>query len=166
MIQIGYTQKTHGVAGEIKVNIEPVYEDLFLEQKRVFLDIKGQKVPYFIQHARGGGVLIVKFEDVPNREEAQKLQSKGIFLPKAEVTIVEAVPEAVYASLVGYVLADRTLGDIGPIERIIDLPQHELAEVRYQNRLVLVPLHEQSIVYTDKLKRRVLTDLPEGLLDL
>ena len=81
--QIGFTKKTHGVAGEIKIAIEEVYEDLFLEADRVFLEIKGAKMPFFIENIRGGGELIVHFEDVKNKEEAWLLQSKGVFLPTA-----------------------------------------------------------------------------------
>ncbi|MEQ1744166.1 MAG: hypothetical protein ABMA02_01985 [Saprospiraceae bacterium] len=80
-VQIGFTRKTHGVAGEIKIVIEEPFEDLFLDADRVFLEIKGAKVPYLIKNVRGGGDLIVLFEDVANREEALTLQARGVFLP-------------------------------------------------------------------------------------
>ena len=84
-IQIGFTKKTHGIGGEVKVVIEEPFEDLFLEAERVFLEIKGVKQPFFIKSIRGGGDLIVLFEDVANREEAITLQSRGVFLPDTEV---------------------------------------------------------------------------------
>ena len=58
--QIGFTNKTHGLAGELKVSVEAAYEEVFLESDRVFLDTKGAKVPFFLETARGGGELIVK----------------------------------------------------------------------------------------------------------
>jgi 16S rRNA processing protein RimM len=167
MIQIGYTMKTHGVAGEIKVAIEPGYEDIFLEKDRIFLDLKGQKIPYFIQSIRGEAAFIVKFEDIKNKEDAAGLQSKGIFLPEAEVADAEPIVETTpYGHLVGYLLRDKTVGDIGTIEDVIDLPQHELAAVTYKGKEVLAPLHKHFILNINEKQKTVLADFPDGLFEL
>ncbi len=102
--QIGYTKKTHGVTGELKVFVEEPYEDIFLDADRVFLETRGSKQPFFIESIRGGGDLIVKFEEVKNREEALLLQSKGIFLPSSEVPedLEPAEPALQNAGLKGY----------------------------------------------------------------
>lgn len=168
-IQIGFTKKTHGIGGELKVIIEEPYEDLFLDADRVFLDIKGSKQPFFIKTIRGGGDLIVSFEDVANREEALMLQSRGVFLPENEVPEeAQVVPDdgLVYGYVVGYSLVDQTLGEIGQIKELLDMPQQEISVVAYQGREVLVPLNAQFVVKVDDTARQVLVNMPEGLLDL
>lgn len=167
-IQIGFTRKTHGVAGEIKVFIEEPFEDVFLGKERVFLDIRGRKQPFFIEQVRGSGDLIVKFEDFATREDALLLQSKAIFLPAGEVpeTVEPAEPLSAFAGVQGYMLVDETLGPIGPVEEILDMPQQEMAVVHYQGREVLVPLNDQFVRSVDAAEKRVIVDLPEGLLTL
>ncbi|TNE65534.1 MAG: 16S rRNA processing protein RimM [Bacteroidetes bacterium] len=167
-IQIGFTRKTHGVKGELKVAIEEPYEDVFLEADRVFLEIRGSKQPFFIESIRGGGDLIVHFEDIPTREDALLLQSKPVFLPADEVP--ETAPEEEYTLqygyLTGYRILDKTAGQIGEVRDILELPQQEMAVVEVQGREVLIPLNEQFIQSIDDQKREVHTDLPEGLLEL
>jgi 16S rRNA processing protein RimM len=166
--QIGFTRKTHGVAGEIKVSIEELYEEVFLGADRIFIETRGTKMPFFVQNVRGGGELIAKFEDVNTREAAMIIQSKPIFLPTAEVpaSISLAVETLVYQHLVGYMLVDKHSGDVATIDEVIEMPQQEMALLRYRNRDVLIPLNDDYIIDVDKKKKRVLLDLPEGLLDL
>lgn len=166
--QIGYTQKTHGVAGEIKVFIEEPYDDLFLDQDRIFLDIKGTKQPFFIESIRGKAEFIVKFEDINQREAAQLLQSKGLFLLAHEVpaALAAEAPTLEYAGLTDFRLVDEALGDIGRIEEILEMPQQEMAVLHYKGREVLVPLNPQFIQSVDKTGKIVRVALPEGLLDL
>ncbi len=167
-VQIGFTKKTHGIRGEIKVVIEEQFEDVFLEQERVFLDIRGSKQPFFIEHVRGGGELIVQFQDVRQREDALPLQSRGLYLPASELPqeTVYPIAEGVYWELNGFSLIDQTAGAIGVIEEILELPQQEMAQVRYQGKAVLIPLNDQFIRSVDKPGKRVFVDLPEGLLSL
>lgn len=168
-IQIGFTKKTHGIAGELKVVIEEPYEDIFLEADRVFLEIKGAKQPFFIKTVRGGGELIVLFEDVANREEALMLQSRGIFLPENELpeeALLPAEDTAEHAHLIGYMLLDQEQGQIGQITEVIEMPQQEMAVVQWQGREVLIPLNEQFILAVDEQAKTVRMDLPEGLLAL
>jgi 16S rRNA processing protein RimM len=168
--QIGFVKKAHGTTGEIKVAVDEVYEDLFLSAKRVFVDMRGTKMPLFIQQVRGAGEWIVQFEGYKNRDQIMLIQSRAIWLPASEVPADVALEadedELLYGYLVGYMLADKHTGDVGVIEEVLDMPQQEMAVIQYQNREVLIPLHDTYIITIDKTKKRVFADLPEGLLDL
>lgn len=166
--QIGFTRKTHGIAGEIKIVIEEPYEDIFLKADRVFLEIKGSKQPFFIESIRGAGDLIVRFEDIKVREEALPLQSKPVFLPAAEIPegLDASGPEPEHAGLIGYLLVDKIAGEIGAVTEVLDMPHQEMAVVQYQGRELLIPLNEQFIQKIDHAAQKVLLDLPEGLLEV
>jgi len=171
-INIGHTRKTHGVNGEMKINIEERYLEDFLKNERIFLDVKGVKVPYFVASVRGKGDIILLLEEVDNKEAAFALQSREIHLREQDLIPddereIEIEPEAEleYAHVEGFLLIDKTLGEIAPIREVLDMPQQEMAFVDYQGREVLIPLNAQLIIAVDKKKRTVLMDLPDGLLD-
>jgi len=169
-VNIGYTKKAHGLAGELKMHIEAAFLEDFLKNERIFLDVKGTKVPYFIANVRGTHDLIVELEEVDNRDVAFALQSREIFLREQDLLsdqereIETEDNRLMYERLVGYLLMDKTLGDIGPIAEVLEMPQQEMAFLSYKNQEVLVPLNEQLIVEIDDTAQRVLMDLPEGLL--
>ena len=166
--QIGTTKKSHGVHGELKVDIDEAYEAIFLDADRVFLELRGTMQPFFIESIRGQADLIVQFDDVKTPEAARLLQIRGIFLPTEEVPLVVESdlggPE--YGRIAGYLMVDAQVGAIGTIREVMEMPQQELAAVEYQGREILVPLNPQFVQSVDDGAKRVLVDLPEGLLAL
>ena len=171
-ISIGHTRKTHGVHGEMKISIEDRYLEDFLKNERIFLDIKGVKVPYFVASVRGKGELILLLEEVTSKEAAFALQSREIHLREQDLIPdhereLEIEPEETleYAHVAGFMLVDQTLGEIGPIREVLDMPQQEMAFLDYRGREVLIPLNAQFIVSIDEKNRQLLMDLPDGLLD-
>lgn len=171
-VNIGSTRKAHGLAGEIKVVIEEQYLEDFLKNERIFIGIKSMKIPYFIANVRGKGDMIVHLEDVNDRDAAQALQSKEIFLREQDIIPDKdrefEIPDdsLEYEHLIGYLLVDQLLGDIGPIDEVLEMPQQEMAFLKYKGKDVLIPLNEQYIVEVDEKERRVLMDLPDGLLEV
>lgn len=172
-ISIGRTHKAHGLSGELKVSIEPRYLEDFLKNERVFLDYKGVRIPYFIADVRGKGEMIVQFEEVTDRDAAIMLQSKELFLRPQDLLKeeerefeIEEEETLQYAHLQGFMIEDAHVGEIGEIREVLEMPQQEMALVLYQGREVLIPLNERFVVKIDKQAKRVMTDLPEGLLEM
>jgi len=170
-LQIGHTQKTHGVTGELKIMIEAAYTEDFLKNSRLFLDIKGTKVPYFVEEVRGSDDNIVKFEDVNTKNAALSLQSRGVFLRPEDLVADEdremEMPEEEdmeYGYLVDYQIHDLTLGNIGAIEEILEMPQQEMAALHYKERYTLIPLHPGMIISIDNKNKVIKMDLPDGLV--
>ncbi len=167
--KIGYTQKPHGLAGELKVSIEEMYEEDFLQCETVFLNIKGKLLPFFVETIRGGNFLIVKFEDVNNKEKATEIQGKELSVRERDLipddSRVKPIIES-YTYLAGYLMMDKTAGQVAVIQEVIEMPQQEMAVVTYKNRELLIPLHPTLVAAIDKNKKEILMDLPDGLLDL
>lgn len=168
-VSIGFTRKTHGVRGELKCSIEEGFEEIVEKKRRVFLDMKGRKVPYFIESLRGKGEPIIKFEDVGNREDALLLQSRELFLSESDLPRgfeIEEEEDLEYGFVEGFHLIDKVLGDLGIIEEVIEMPQQEMAMLRYLGKELMIPLNEHFIVSIDEEQKKVHADLPEGLLDM
>lgn len=169
LIKVGATQNTHALKGELKVFIEEEFEDDFLNIETVFLTIAGKNVPYFIESVRGGNAMIVKFEDVDSIEAAAKIAKKPILLRASDmIPEEEREYEAVdsYSYLEGYMMVDKTIGQLAVIEEVIEMPQQEMAFIQYLNQERLVPLNDRFIVSVDDKTKTVTVDLPEGLLEL
>jgi 16S rRNA processing protein RimM len=170
-VNIGHTRKAHGLTGEIKVSIDEQYLEDFLKNERVFIGVKNLKIPYFIANIRGKGEMIVHLEEVNDRDAAQALQSKEIFLREEDLLAddereFEFPEESLeYGYLAGFSISDKTLGLIGVIDEVLEMPQQEMALLRYKNREVLIPLNDSFILDIDKNNKQVAMDLPEGLLD-
>ncbi|MBC7775307.1 MAG: 16S rRNA processing protein RimM [Phycisphaerae bacterium] len=171
-VTIGRTRKAHSLTGELKVFIEERYLEDFMKNERIFLEIKGVKIPYFIANVRGAGEMIVKLEEVDNRDTATLLQSRDVLLRQQDILPdhareyeVEDDDALEYDHLTGFMLVDETMGEIGLIDEVLEMPQQEMAFLKYKGREVLIPLNEHFIRSIDEQNRRVLVDLPEGLLD-
>lgn len=172
-INIGYTKKTHGIGGELKLVVEARFLEDFLKNERIFLDVKGVKVPYFVANVRGKGEMILKLEEVDSRESAYALQSREVFLREQDLIPdhareFEVEPEETleYEHLAGFLLIDKTAGEVGRIEEVLDMPQQEMAFLQYKGREVLIPLNGQFITSIDEKGKKILMDLPAGLLEM
>ncbi len=169
-VQIGYTKKTHGLGGELKVNIDAAMLEDFIKTELVFLEERGSKTPYFIEKVRIGNEVIVKFEDVNVKETAQNLTGKAIFLRESDVLEDSEremeLPDEGYGYCLNFILIDKTVGEVGKIEDILDMPAQQMAVVEHAGRQVYVPLIPQFIEKVDKKGRKVFVNLPEGLLEL
>ena len=172
-VTIGYTRKAHGIAGELKLFIEERYLEDFLKNERIFIDVKGTKIPYFVANVRGKGEMILKLEEVDNRDAAFSLQSREVqlrvqdLIPDHQRELeIEEEEMLTYGHLTGFRLLDKTLGEVGVIDEVLEMPQQEMAFLKYKNREVLIPLNEQLITSIDEKGKTVLMDLPEGLLEM
>ncbi|MEL6393995.1 MAG: hypothetical protein AAFR97_14725 [Bacteroidota bacterium] len=65
----------------------------------------------------------------------------------------------------GYSIRAEGYSDLGPIEEVMDLPQHYLAKLDVEGQEVLIPLHDDLILSRNDEDKELVMRLPEGLLD-
>ena len=168
---IGFTKKTYGVKGELKLNILDKYLEDFVQTEVVFLGLAGRKIPYFIEYINFENPFSVKFEDYNSKEIALELTGKEIFmrtkdLLPLEEKILEITSGLIYEKYVNFVIQDKIYGTLGEIIEIIEYPQQEMAALIIEEKEVLIPLNEQLIIAIDETAKLIFMDLPEGLLNL
>ncbi len=166
-VQIGYTMKPHGLNGEIKIHIDEVWEEAIEDLDVVFLEIKGKKVPYFLEQVRGGGALIASFEDIDSRDAALTISSKTIWA-KAEDLPQPLTPEpSDIPDWVGYTMFDSETGtELGKIIGMVEYSHQALAVLQHGEQELLIPMVEAYVKNFDAAQKRIQVDLPEGLLKL
>ncbi|MCB0626611.1 MAG: 16S rRNA processing protein RimM [Saprospiraceae bacterium] len=168
-VQIGKTQKTHGVRGELRVGVEEIYLDDFLQAKVLFLDVQGRQVPFFVEQTREVSPhLLCKLEEVDTPEAARELTNRPLYLRRKDLTVGQEQPEGdlLFGFVAGYEAFEQTAGRLGPILEVLEYPQQEMAVVDYQGREVLIPLHADLIQELDRKKKTIVWQLPAGLLEL
>ena len=169
-IAVGYTKKPFGVEGELRLSIEPEYLEDTLQAKILFIEVRGNPAPYFVEAMRFNNTPIVKFEDINSKEAARELSSSKVLLfekdliPEAERVL--EVEELAFEKYVGFEIIDEIAGKVGKIERIEEFPQQEMAIVMYNNKEVMIPMNDQLIKKIDSKKQQIEVHLPEGLLSL
>ncbi len=168
MKHIGKLVATHGLKGELvmvhgfqaKLNLDGLTAVLFVEQK------SGSFIPYFIEGARAttNEEVIVKLEGVDTPEKAKLLVRKPVCV---EDEIFEKLtPADSLLMIIGYMVTDKQAGLLGPVAEIIESPGQMLAMVMVQDKEVLIPINETTLKKIDPAAKKVLVDLPDGLLSI
>lgn len=169
-ISIGYTKKTKGVKGELKIEVADIYWEDFQKSTVVFLLQKGKEMPFFIEKIINEKELLLKLEDIDSKETAHDLTSKELFLRASDVSKKEEAittnSDLKFGHIVNYQIEDQTLGNIGIIAEVLEFPQQEMAILFIEEKEILIPLNDALILKIDEANRVVTMDLPEGILEL
>lgn len=165
--QAGKVVKTSGSSGELIFVLESEIPKKGKKMEPVFILIKGNLVPFFIEKmdSRGKNQAVVKLLDVDNNEDALSLTGSAIYLPKSSKS-KKRKSSAFDIDLEGYEVIDEQHGDIGKVLNILELPMQEVLEIEHNGKTILVPLVEEIIQAVDTRKKIIRISAPEGLIDL
>jgi 16S rRNA processing protein RimM len=163
---IGKLVATFGVKGEMilrhslgkKTSLKGL-EALFIELR------KDELLPYFIRQTKikATDELYLKLEGIDTKEEAQKLLQKQVWLTEEEFHRHTAKSAPI--SLLGFHIIDKGT-DIGEILEIIEQPHQMLCRINWKGKEALIPLHEQFLQKIDRKNKKVMLELPDGLMDV
>ena len=168
-LEIGRLKKPYGLQGDLRISIEDQFWSDILKTEVLFVEIKGQKIPYFLEGIKDGTEILVKFEDVDNKETASRLSNKLLFLRSTDISSETAEQLSFEAQLpewIGYVIWTEDGTMVGPITDLIDMPMQVLAAVNYNNKELLIPMVEEFIVEIVSTEKKLIMSLPDGMLNL
>lgn len=165
---LGYISKTYSFRGEVIAFFEGPEPQQHENLESVFVDINNKLVPFFLEHIqfdRKGAFARVKFEDVDDEKAAQMLLKKEMFIPAD--TAPNQKPEFDDPStLIGYVVRDKSQGNIGEVVSFIDHQVNPLLDVSGAGENTFIPFQEQFILGIDHDQRLISVDIPDGLIGL
>jgi 16S rRNA processing protein RimM len=164
--EVGKIVKPHGLKGEIQALLDVDYPEEYEDMESVFLEIKGDLVPYFIERIKiTTNMVIIKFEGVDNSEAALKLKNALLYLPD-ELLPEQEADGYYFHELIGFEVQDQDKGTIGKVTNIFSAPAQHLLAVNYEGKEVLIPMADEIIKEIDKEKQQIRVMLPEGLLEV
>ena len=163
--QLGTVVKTHGLRGEVVFSLDVDFPEDYKELESVFIDINGKLVPFFIESFRlQGDRAIVVLEDITTLEAAESLSGKGLYLPLENLPRLSA-GQYYYHELVGLDVYENDQL-LGKVTEVFQMPTNYLLGVDHKGTEVLIPLEDEIIISVDLEHRKIITKLPEGLLDV
>ncbi len=118
-----------------------------------------------VQHL-GSDEYAVEFDCVKDRDTAELLAGSHCLVARADLP--ENFEDIVRSSaeyLAGFVVVDETLGEIGSIVDVREMPTQDLLIVEGPYGESMIPFVEEFLVEFDDVERVVYMDLPNGLID-
>lgn len=164
--KIGKIGKPHGVKGELTLFFD---DDVFdrVEAEYLVLCVDGILVPFYMDDWRfkTGETALVKFTDIDTKEAASELTGCEVFFPKHLSDREE--DDLTWDEIKGFEVVDANHGNIGNVVSIDESTVNVIIEVETaKGNIILVPANENLIKEVDPENRRIVVDLPDGLVDL
>ena len=164
---LGKIAKKFSFKGEVLVYLDTDEPELYENMESVFVELNKNLVPFFIENSslHKNDFLRVKFEDVETEEDADAIMGCELYLPLSFLPKLEG-NQFYYHEVIGFEVEDQRLGVVGKIVSINDTTAQPLFEVLNGNVEMLIPMIDQFLVKIDRANKKVIMNLPEGLVEM
>lgn len=165
--RIGRLGKPWSHRGELTVHLENCDLEDLVPEGALFVDIEGQKVPFFYTHLRDQGKagVLVKFDEMADPQSAGILVGRDIYAPPghlADGSDESWDPE----EFIGIVVRDEEHGELGEVTAIEGTDLNPVLVILHGDQEVMVPLVEDLILDLDLEERTMLVRTPPGLIEM
>lgn len=160
-IEIGRVNNTHGIHGEVKVEVWCDDIEEFLSLKTLYTE-SGEPLE-ITSSRRADKIAVVKFDGFTNPEQCAKLKGKSVFAKRDDLTL----PEGRYyiCDLMGLPVFDvETNEKIGVICDILEKPASFVYTVKTENGEFMIPDVDEFIKKVD-INDGMYIKLIPGLID-
>jgi 16S rRNA processing protein RimM len=164
---LGKIAKKFSFKGEVLIYLDTDEPELYEDMESVFVEFNKNLIPFFIENSNlhKGDFLRVKFEDVDNEEQADEIINCEVYLPLNILPKLEG-NKFYFHEVIGFEIEDQRIGVFGKIVSINDTSAQPLFEVINGNVEILVPMIDQFLVKIDRENKKVIMNLPEGLVEM
>lgn len=164
---LGYIVRTHGTSGNVMIYLDVNDPSDYEELDAVFVEIKGELVPYFIEdfNLQKQNNAIVTFEDVNTIEKAQSLVGSSLYLSLEDLEEL-GDEEFYYHEIKGFRVVDEKEGELGIVKEVYEVNGQDLISMQYKGVEVLIPTVNDIVIRADKENQKLIVNLPEGLLEV
>jgi 16S rRNA processing protein RimM len=164
---LGKIAKKFSFKGEVLIYLDTDEPEEYQDMESVFVEIGKNLVPYFITTCslHKNDFLRVQFEDINNEEDADALIGSEIYLPLSHLTKLEG-NKFYYHEVIDFEIEDKTYGVFGRIVSVNDATAQPLFEVLNGEVELLIPMVDHFIIKIDRENKKVIMDLPDGLIQM
>ena len=163
---IGKIAGAHGLHGEIRFRHRLVKSTRFKTWDCIRVELHPESyIPFFISSIKplNEDECICKFEEVHSREEAAALSGKNLY--SSINYTVESKPEQDLQQYVGFEIYENGQA-LGSITATMGDHRHALFVLEREGKEILIPSQPELILETDRVRKILHMQLPEGLLEL
>jgi 16S rRNA processing protein RimM len=164
---LGKIAKKFSFKGEVLIYLDTDEPELYENMESVFVEFNKNLVPFFIENSslHKNDFLRVQFEDVDSEEEADSIIGCEVYLPLSMLPKLEG-NKFYFHEVIGFEIEDKRLGIFGKIVSINDSTAQPLFEVLNGEVEMLIPMVDHFLVKIDRENKKVVMDLPEGLIEM
>ncbi|MFN0203251.1 MAG: ribosome maturation factor RimM [Bacteroidia bacterium] len=167
-IEIGYIRDTFGIKGQVKIKLDVYDSSEYRRKKALFLSKKGSPhKQYEVEkwEIRNESEAVLTFKAVTDMETAEALIGTTLFISEDELPKL-AEGRYYYYEVIGFTVKDEKLGELGTVKDIWDSPGNDILVMMYKEKEVLIPMTDEIVLRADKENKQMLTNLPDGLLEM
>ena len=164
---IGKVVGKYSFKGELLVKTDSDNPEQFTELKSIFIELGSALVPFIINRVlmHKSQLIRIRFENVTNEIEADKLIKKDVYLPLSYLPKLKG-KKFYYHEVIGFSIMHNK-ENLGTIVRIHDQGPQALFEIKkYDGSTSLIPIHDDFIINVDRVKKNISVEIPDGLLEL
>jgi len=170
LVSLGRIVKPQGNKGEVRALLHAAEGKENLEEgKEVYLELKEETRKLEIETVRGipgkERVVLIKFKGVENIAEAYKLVGYQIKVEERNLQPLEK-DSFYFFQLKDCCVIDKQNRFLGKVEDLLSAGENELLVVRKGKEEFLIPFVKSICVHVDIKKKKIIVDLPDGLLNL
>ena len=164
---LGKIVSKYSFKGELLIRVETDDINSLVKLKKFFIEVDNSLIPFFIKKCsvHKSSLLRVKFEGVDTEIKANELLKKNIYLPKKLLPKLKG-DKYYFHEIINFEIIDNKIGNIGVVIGFNTQTIQSLIEVKTADKKILIPVHDDIILNVDKKNKLIITDLPEGLMDL
>lgn len=164
---LGKVAKKFSFKGEVLVYLDTDEPELYENLESMFVECGKHLVPFFIENSslHKNDFLRVRFEDVKNEEEADALLGNHVYLPLKMLPKLSG-NKFYFHEVIGFEIEDKRYGFVGEIQSINDSSAQPLFEILNGDVEILIPMIDHFLVKIDRENKKVIMDLPEGLIEM
>ena len=164
---LGKIAKKFSFKGEVLIYLDTDEPELYDNLESVFVELNKNLVPFFIENSapHKNDFLRVSFEEVKNEQDADALLGKEVYLPLS--TLPKLTGNKFYFhEVIGFEIEDKRIGVFGIIQSINDSTAQPLFEVLNGEIEILIPMIDHFLVKIDRENKKIIMDLPIGLVEM
>ena len=161
-VRIGKIVNTHGIKGELRILSDFKFKDrVFVENRRIYIgdDKEEHVITSYRHHKVFDMITLAGFDDI---NEVLRFKNKDVFVKKNDLSLgkKEFLDEDLINlnimfnnEEVGYVVAIRQIN-----------PKNKIIEAIINNKVTLIPYHEDFVKDVDLDNKIIVLDLIEGMI--
>ena len=165
---LGKITKPYSFKGEVVLWMDVDDSAPYEGVDTLWLPQQGILVPYAVDSLlRNKDRFVVRLADVKTEAAAKQLSGKDVWLPLAEMAPMED-GKFYFHEVQGWTAIDRSTGEaVATIVHVVDQGAYPMLEVEFDNgNQGFIPLPDHVKVDVKREERKLVLDLPEGLLDV
>jgi 16S rRNA processing protein RimM len=165
LLKIGVVTGVHGLRGDLKVRPLSEGSSTLLGAREIFLASEGKEPAGYVPtrtKVHKGNVLM-QLQGLDHIEAVQPLVGSDVLVPFSEL---EELPQGEYYwfDLEGLAVEDQSRGKLGTLVDLFSTLAHDIYVVQGAKGEILIPAIGDFILEIDLVGRRMIVDLPEGLV--